>query len=316
MRRASLGRPAALVASLLAHVAHAQTAPALTLEGCESLSEAALQKHLALELTTLGLQRALPLEFRCDGGVVTIAVQLADGKRYPVEARVALGDTARGARERLVALSASELVEQAARSQAATPPPRPVPPKPPEPASAAVDVTPTQRTAASRLELSVAGTAGAFGSPRATLWGAALGSRVALGSRWSLLLDTRFERGDDALVLAAVRWSSLSGLVGAATRLHAGPLELSAGLGVRAGWLSLSATAAPPDRGQSLTAPWAAVSLPLRAALSLGGSVRPLVGAEAGFVTLPVRGKVSDGELLVEHSGVWLSACIGAAIEL
>jgi hypothetical protein len=48
----------------------------------------------------------------------------------------------------------------------------------------------------------------------------------------------------------------------------------------------------------------------------LGGAVKPFLGAEAGYVTLPVRGNVSDGQLLVKHSGAWLSASLGAAIEL
>ncbi len=317
MSRASVVCRAALGATLLASGAAAQGAPSVTLEGCQSLSEAAFRKHLSLELSTLGLERALPaLELHCDRGFVTIAVQLANAKRYPVAARVDLGDTARGARERLAALAASELVARAVRATEAEAEPHAAESKPESAPAARVDLTPPKPARPARFELSASGTAVALGAPRATLWGAALGSRIGLGSRWSLLLDTRFERGDDALSLAKVRWSSLSGLLGVASRLRAGPLELSAGLGARVGWLSLSATAAPPYQGQSMTAPWAGVAVPLRASFALGGSVKPFVGAEAGYVTLPVRGNVGDGERLVEHSGAWLSASLGAAIEL
>ena len=101
---------------------------------------------------------------------------------------------------------------------------------------------------------------------------------MGLGQRWSLLLDTRFERGEAAGELAQVRWSVLSGFVGPSVGLRLGPLRPALGLGLRAGWLALSATATAPDEGRSLTAPWAGVAFPLRLAAELENGVVPFVG--------------------------------------
>jgi hypothetical protein len=306
-----------LLATFTARIASAQSLPEVTLEGCDAFSLEALRKHLSLELSTLGLSGALPkITLTCSGSAVLIAVGAEPGHDYPSPSRVELADTAPGARERLVALAATELLAQVERRPAPT---VPQPSKPPAP-------LPERKTGAGtearghagprRFELSVAGTTATFGSPRAMLWGAALGSRIPFGARWSLWLDGRFERGENALSLAEVRWSSGSAFVGLGGTVRAGPLQLSSGLGARAGWLSLSATAAAPNRGQSLTAPWMGVALPLCAAIALEGAVEPFVGAEAGYVTLPVRGMVSDGASLVEHRGAWLSASLGMALRL
>ncbi|MDF3072027.1 MAG: hypothetical protein K0R38_7628 [Polyangiaceae bacterium] len=298
-----------LLASLVSFPSQGRATEAplqLSMSECTSLSEQALREHLALELSTLGLSTArVRLQLRCSGGVAE--AQAARAEEPPATTRVALDDTARGARERLVALAISELVAQIERAR---PPSREPAPVVARPESAAP--RPPRKPA---NDLSAAASAVTQGTPRSTLWGAALAARVGVGERWSLLLDGRFERGTDELTLADVRWTSLSALVGAAARARAGPLELSAALGVRAGWLSLVADAQAPDEGRQLTAPWAGVAVPLRAAWG-SDLVRPFVGAEAGYVVLPVRGRVSDGPTLVEHRGGWLSVSLGVAIAL
>ena len=263
---------------------------ALTLSDCSTLSEDALREHLELELQTLALSDAdARLQFRCEGTTVVIELSRASGERYPVEVRVELRDTAKAARERLVALSASELVAQAERALAAaeaaeaTSVSHAASVKMPEksanlarlPAASLVPHRP-------RVELFVAGNVARVGDPSLVLWGGSLGTRWALSRRWSVLLDTRFERGNERLRLADVRWTSLSGFAGAAAAANAGPLLLSAGVGVRAGWLALAATSSPPNEGRGLTAPWAGVALPLRLAFEVGGTVLPFVGAEVG----------------------------------
>jgi hypothetical protein len=85
---------------------------------------------------------------------------------------------------------------------------------------------------------------------------------------------------------------------------------------MRAGWLTLSADASSPNSGRSLTAAWAGAALPLRVALATGGAVWPFAGAELGYVVLPVRGRASDGRLLVEQRGAWLGASLGLSVEL
>ncbi len=316
MRRVGVGL-CALGLALFATPARAEGALSLSVSECDSLSESALREHLALELATLGLSSTSGrLALRCEQTSVLVTFSESEGAGLPVSTRVELRDTARGARERLLALSASELVAQRERSRQAEP-------ERAEPARAPEKTVFTEKAPElaspvaphSPSELSAAASAATIGSPKVWLWGAALGARFGLRAHGALLLDGRFERGRQDLSRADVRYTSLSGLVGAAVRTRTGPLELSAGLGVRAGWLSLVGSASAPDEGGSLTAAWAGVALPLRASLATG-RVRPFVGAEAGYVTLPVRGTVSDGSVLVEHRGGWLTATLGLALAL
>jgi len=293
----------------------------LAMGNCSALSENALREHLELELETLGLSAAdARLALRCEATSVSVELYRALGERYPVHVEVELRDTAKAARERLVALAASELVAQAERAPAAarTLSPRAVPAATAAPSAdlAPQSVPRASPAARSPIELFVAGNTAYSGEPRATLWGATLGTRWGLGRPWSVLFDVRFERGRARLELADVRSTLFSGFVGAGVGAAAGPLRLSAGAGVRAGWLSLVATAQPPNEGRSLTAPWAGLAVPLSSTLDLGGRARPFVGAEVGYVALPVRGTLDDGSVLVAQRGAWLSASVGIAIAL
>lgn len=309
------------VVTCVARAASAQQPLELELQGCSALSESALREHLALELSTLGLVgTGMTLRLRCDAAGVL--VELGQGSnREPVQGRVELGDTEPGARERLVSLAASELIAQTTRAPpseahtepatAATTARRSV-----APAKPARDTHRQQRPARrSRAELSAAASAALQGEPKATLWGAALGARFVLGARVALVVDARFERGQQALSLADVRWTSWSGFAGVALSGQVAALELSAGLGVRAGWLSLAANALAPNDGARLTAPWGGVAVPLRVTF-VGRRLRPFVGTEAGYITLPVRGNVNDGSVLLEERGVWLSGSLGVAVTL
>lgn len=305
---------------ILAGRADATSQVELSLADCPALSEQVLREHLDLELTTLGLARAgAELLLRCEQTSVVIALGLESGERYPVEVRVELRDTARTARERLVALAASELLSQAERGRGGraanvAPAARAGPMPARHPSTDTADTR--ERSVRPRSEVSVAANAGIGGRPGATLWGASLGSRFGLARAWSVLLDLRFERGVTNAPLADVRWSVLSGFAGAASQGELGPLRLSLGLGIRAGWLSLAADAREPDEGRNLTAPWAGLAAPGRLALDWGGAVVPFVGAEVGYVTLPVHGNIDDGTALAEQRGAWLAASIGLTVPL
>ncbi|HVY30840.1 MAG TPA: hypothetical protein VHB79_29980 [Polyangiaceae bacterium] len=326
MKRAVIALSAALAAALswpqAAHAADAHVE--LQLEACSELSESALREHLAIELATLGLDaEATHLTLRCEQGAVAIQVYRVDGTLYPIASRVALGDTARGARERLVALAASELTAQAAREErearaareAQTPKRSTLlatPPIVPE----RDEAPPRPRNAPRRVELSLGGSGASTGSPRTWLWGGVLGARFGVGERGSVVVDVALQRGSERVELAEVRWTKLDAFAGGAVGGELGPLRLSGGLGVRAGWLTLAASAASPNTGQSLTAPWAGPALPLRLALATGASVLPFVAGEAGYVALPVRGRASDGRLLLEQRGFWLGGSVGLLLEL
>jgi hypothetical protein len=296
----------------------------LELRACGELSEGALREHLELELATLALSGAdARLVLRCERSLVVIELYRASGAGYPVSVKVDLRDTAKPARERLVALSASELIAQAERARA-SPSPDPVRPRVERAVTSASPASdrapPAERP---RIELFLAGNAAWQGRPRATLWGGSLGTRWGVTHTWSVLLDTRFERGQETLPLAEVRWTSLSGFVGAVAHAKAGHLQLSAGLGARAGWLALAASAQRPNEGLGFTAPWAGVAAPLRIALDVGGFVSPLVGLELGYVALPVHGQIEDAtgssgarSALVEQRGAWVSGSVGLALAL
>jgi hypothetical protein len=295
----------------------------LELHDCAGLSPAALREYLELELATLNLRHvAAQLAIRCQGGAVTIALTRASGSRFPVEVRVDLRDTARTARERLIALAATELLAQAERARSAESAHRQQPADTaalavPPPVQVRDDGRATSSPAGRRTnELFVAGSLSLEGAPQTALWGGSLGAVLSLRRNWSLLLDTRFERGQTRTDLATVRWSSLSGFAGPSVRTELGLLRPMCGLGVRAGWLALSADARAPHEGRSLTAPWLGLALPLRLGAELAAGVVPFLGAEAGYVLLPVRGKVNDGSALTEHRGLWLAGTVGVSVRL
>ncbi len=320
MRRSSPIFGAFALAVSLSVAAHAAASGVeVELRDCPGLSEAALREHLDLELATLELASVdARLVLRCDQTSVAVELYRASGASYPVQARVELRDTAKAARERLVALAASELVAQAerARVSAAARPltalesrsdrAQPAPER-------AVGRAATQ--ARPRIELFVAGNAAFSGQPRAALWGGSLGTRWGLTRSWSVLFDTRFERGQESLQRTDVRWTSLSGFAGADLSANGGPLRFSAGLGARAGWLALAASTPLPNEGRSLTAPWVGVALPVRLAFDVGSFVAPFVGVELGYVVVPVRG-LDDGRVLIAQRGPWLSGSVGVAVAL
>ena len=165
----------------------------LLLRDCDSLSRGALEEHLALELATLGLANVRArLQLRCEQTSVAVELTRASGRRYPVAARVELDGTAKAARERLVALAASELIAQAERDSSETQPRRARP-------AAPVTVLPVVATPGAairsaklpRSELFAAANAAFTGEPRAALWGGTLGTRWGVGRTWSVLFDTR-----------------------------------------------------------------------------------------------------------------------------
>jgi len=297
---------------------------ALELRGCAALSESVLREHLELELATLGLSQVeARLSLVCEPSAVAIELFRQTGESYPVQVRVALADTAKAARERLVALAATELVAQAERAReneiSRSKAPAPSVQRPRADALRRVDeraaVPPTAKRRP-RIELFVAGNASFHGFPKASLWGGTLGTSWGVTQTWSVLLDTRFEHGEQALSWAHVRWTMLSGFAGAGINGSAGPLRLSAGFGVRAGWLALAASSPLPNEGVSFTAPWAGVAVPVRLAFDVGGFVSPFLGGEIGYVLAPVRGTITDGRVLVEQRGPWLSASAGVAVAL
>lgn len=318
-----------VLAACLGYVrAAAGAGVSLSLADCPGLEEQALREHLELELVTLRLEHAdARLLVSCSDGSANIALTGAQGP-YPVQVRVALRDTAKAARERLVALAATELLAQAERTPSSADGhsrPREAARSPLVGAVDAAGSAAATRPRKHRLvELFVAASVALDGTPTTTLYGGSLGTLLGLSRHWALLFDTRFERGAAELTSASVRWSVLSGFAGPTFRVEASSLRLAAGLGLRAGWLALDASASTPHEGLSLTAPWAGGALPLRLSTELGSWLVPFVGIEAGYVLMPVRGNIErrtsggsawDGAL-VEQRGAWFSGSAGFGVTL
>jgi len=305
VRSASVG--ALLGVWLLCGLAHGAE---LHLRDCDTLSQASLREQLELELATLSLTEVeARLLLRCEGTKVLVELYRADASQAPALTTVELGDMERGARERLLALSLSELVAQAEKPRQ---PPALLPNAAPAPALQKRRGVPAR----SRVALEVAATAAKHGRPSAGLWGGALGARFGFSPQWGIGLESRVERGSVGVPRGTLRWSLLTGFVGLLVRTELGSCEASVGLGVRAGSLTWTVTADAPLAGRSLTAVWGGVALPLRVALNVGGKVQPFVGAELGYVSFPVRGNVSDGSVLVTERGLWLGASAGLALPL
>ncbi|HEY6079875.1 MAG TPA: hypothetical protein VIW29_13770 [Polyangiaceae bacterium] len=289
----------------------------LLLKGCPGLDQTALREHLDLELLTLKLERVVAsLRVTCEQDVAEIRVDGPVAGDSPFQVRVELRDTAAGARERLVALAATELLSRVERSgESARPAEPPIAPEASSTAAEARDAVPVAGPARRSVELFAAASVARTGQPGTLLWGGALGTLVGWGKHGGLLFDMRFESGETALELASVRWSVLSAFAGPALRFELSKARFVAGLGLRGGWLALDATATAPNEGQRMTAPWAGVAFPLRVSAGLG-VVAPFLGLEGGYVLLPVRGDVDGEATLVAQRGPWLAASLGLGVAL
>jgi hypothetical protein len=286
----------------------------IELGGCAALSEPRLRELVELELSTLRVSPGVSvLHVRCDADSAVIRLRRASGDWFPIEVRVELRETAEGARSRLVALAATELLAGAARS--AEPGPSAAARTPDAPAAHEErEREPRRRGSPEHAALHATATIGVMGAPATTLMGGSLGAGLRLSHTWSLLLDAGYTRGVAHTAVADVRWSSWSGFAGPLATLRVGPWLLGAALGLRGGWLSLRANAARPDEGRSLAAPWLGVGVPLRVQLELIGPLCGLLSLEGGYVLSPVRGNDDLGRAISSHRGVWATVGAGAAL--
>ncbi len=296
-----------------------QTSVELDTSACPLLDGDSLEQLIALELETLALTASSArLSISCDSHVATLILRDAGGRVFPVQVRVELGGTRHGARERLVALSVTELMAQAERAGWETA--QPSEPSPSAPAAKReLDVeSPRSASGASAAKTSrpelFAGVSGSLmGKPSTVLLGGGLGAHLPLSEPWGLMMDVRLERGVTATALADVDWTLLSGSLALFLETRSGAWRFGAGAGLRAARLLLSARAEPPDAGQQLSGVWLGAALPLRAAFELSGHVALSAGLESGYVIVPLRGTVDDGTMLVEARGPWATMTLGAA---
>jgi hypothetical protein len=308
---------------------------ALVQKDCPELDEHALRELFELELRTLSVTDSrVRVEIACSNDVAVVSLTDAEGSSYPIASRVDFSKVGAGARERLIAIAATELVaqaEHASRSNAAekdrerkeeqererqrtqaagiaAAEPGHAEPSPKDAAPAANGHDQEPRT-----ELSLLAVGTVTGTPTTFLGGGALGVRVRIAGPWAAMFDVRLDGGATDTVPARVVWTMLGGSAAFLFEQHFGVAHLGVGAGVRAAHLALDASAPAPDSGRTVRGAWLGPMLPVRARFLLAPPVALLVTLEGGYVTLPVRGVVEGGEPIVEADGPWISLGVGVA---
>ena len=301
--------------SLLARPAAAEqstgTLPiALELSRCEGLDQSELLKLLAIEFQTLGVTSATPLEhvqIACGADEARVTLVAAGASN-----RVDLAATAPAAWPRLLALSVSELVIEA-RARVV---PRSEPAPPAAAPARAPDVRPVLTPESVRRVRVFAGvTLRRAVRPATWLAGPQLGAEFDALPNLSLTADARLELGRTHTDLADVSWASARGALGALIGGRIQRLRLGLGPGLCLGYLRLSPTLnVAHATAHSVGGAWGGPQLVARAAFELSARWYVAASVDAGVVAWPVSGVASDGRLLLDGGGAWLSgaAALGA----
>jgi hypothetical protein len=284
------------------------------LRTCPDVDRIELEKLLAIEFQTLGVQPQSDSErvvVACSGQRASVSLE-PRGASSAVE----LSRTAASAWPRLLALAVSELViETRARVPATSmaAPPASVAPATVRRAEAAPALT-KPRAALVRLF------AGARGSwvPHAasSLWGPELGVETNVFLSAVVELRGRASFGSTSTDVARVRWMAEGGSVALRWDAHLGRFTGGLGPGFSLDALQLSPSVkVPGGRGQPVSGPWGGPELDAQGSLTFGSRVLVYARVEAGLLAIPVRGDASDGRRLVEATEGWLAAAVGAGTQ-
>jgi hypothetical protein len=206
---------------------------------------------------------------------------------------------------RLLALAASELL---ADSGSVTPE-QVVEPEP-EAAPATVGSPPPRRVGvfAKAAGLSV-------GTPRGMLWGGGLGLEYEWSENYATSIEFSGASGSVPTELAKVTELGAHAAVSSHVGATLGDLRLGIGPGVLLGWFKLSADPiVPRAEGGDVDGVWGGVHMSGRARLSIGARLYVRVDAQAGLVTLPLRGVTDGGQSVVDIDGAWLAGGLGAGL--
>jgi hypothetical protein len=288
--------------------------------GCSELNAEALRELVRLELDTLGLSsESATLFVVCQAQQAEVSLRDPQRGKVTSSATVDLASTERGARERLIALSATELIAQAERSRGEATSKAPTPKTPAPKVQETVPIrsqagagTSQRGRNANGVELSATATVTRMGHPGTILGGGTLGFGMTVLRDSALWLDLRLERGTTHTTLANVAWTMPSSSAALAIERRWDSWRLGLGAGLRVARLSFRADAPAPDSGRRLTRVWAGAMLPAQLGFALSPRVGLLASFEAGYVLSKIRGTVDDGSTLVEASGIWGSLGLGA----
>ena len=286
----------------------ATSALGVELGACPDVDRDELQKLLALEFRTLGVQP----KGESERVVVTCSAERAQLTLEPdgASSEVDLSGTTPSAWPRLLALAVSELViETRARVPVAT--------RPASPVAKRTEVAPKEtrrRSAPLRL---FAGAEGRW-LPHASssLWGPELGLETDRFFPLTFELRLHATFGSTSTEVARVSWTAEGGSVTVLWGVRLGKVTLGAGPGFSVDALQLSPSVKIASAsGQSLSGPWGGPEADVRGLLALGDALLVYARVDAGVLTFPVRGDVSDGRRLVDASGGWVSAAAGVATQ-
>jgi len=235
----------------------------------------------------------------------TTDVERRDSTDVLASADVDLSSTDEAAWPRLIAISASELIEQRQRGNA-TDSPRSLSPTPRSQVRVQL-VNWAVKTNPAKLQslFSVGATLARAGNPATTLVGANLG--FDLHERSMLLAaDVRGQWGKTSLRDANVSWQLISVALGAGAAVNCGPFTLEGLVGMRLGEVTLTGKATTPDAsGRRLVGITGGPLIGLRVRTFVGQHVFVAVGFEEGYSLWPVRGTDDNVAPLASVDGAW-----------
>jgi len=308
--------------------------PRVDFVDCPSISPAVTSELLAIELNTLGITVTPKMWWavRCHEQQATVQMHglpalleevsretaggHPDASDVTASADVDLSSTDEAAWPRLIAISASELVEQVKRAASMRAPTAANPMR-----ESLVRVQLVHWAVKTKrkpqylpwLGLSL----GHEGDPGTNLFGGSLGVDRRLGSVGLLGMDLRSQWGKTRLRDVNVAWqlTSLALAGGLALDLRAVNVDVIAG--VRVGRIALSGKATTSDlSGRRLVGATAGPIAVLRIRRALGERVYVGLALEEGYGLLPVRGNYDGVAPLLTVEGFWANATFSVGLEL
>jgi len=289
---------------------------------------------LAIELNTLGITVTPEVRWtvRCHEQQATVQMHgmpalpeempretasgHPDASDVTASADVDLSSTDEAAWPRLIAISASELVEQVKRAASMR---APTAPNPTRESSVRVQLVnwavKTKRKAQYLPWLGLS--LGHEGDPGTNLFGGSLGVDRRLGSVGLLGMDLRSQWGRTSLRDVNVSWQLTSLALAGGLVLDLGPVKLDAMAGVRIGRIALRGETTTSDlSGRRLVGATAGPIVTLRLRRSLGKRLFLGLAWEEGYGLLPVRGNYDGVAPLLTVEGLWASATLSVGWEL
>ncbi len=314
----------------------------LDIADCPALNPTATRELFAVELRTLGVAETSPLtvSIRCHGQRATLRLREASESSHALAATARRGETSALTHEqramslpnetsesihdlssmdvdlsstdeaawpRLIALSASELVEQSLRSS-------PIALVPERDSLPRIEVVSFDaRTPRRPRFLPFVGlTLGRLGDPGTWLTGLTLGTELRVRRIALFGTDLRGQWGSNALTDANVTWQLISVAAYGGLVIDFGPVELSASGGLRVGRLALEGQAKSADAsGRELVGPTGGPLIAVRLRAPVGRGLFAGVTLEEGYSLWSVRGNYGQRAPLLVVDGTWSSAVLG-----